>query len=89
MPHVGGRYVDEDEYADLVADAREEAYYDSLDNEGWTCEGCGELWNPGYVSATRIDPGYVKQDYCPHCGDAPRCDGHGMPLVGRQSEEDS
>jgi hypothetical protein len=76
--------MDPDEYADAKREAKEEDYYEELDAHGWTCENpqCGEMWLPGYVRATRTDPGYVRQDSCPRCGSDPVRDVDGYPLVG-------
>jgi hypothetical protein len=87
MPRIGGRYVDEDEYANLKAEAAREDYEDRLEGEGWTCMECGELWLPCWRRATRTDPAYPQQDYCPSCGGDPVCGEWGVPLGARAARE--
>jgi hypothetical protein len=88
MPFVGGRYYDDDEYWDLRQEAEADRYWDRIDEYGWTCGECGELWDPGYVPASRIEPGYYRTDCCPRCGGDPVTNADGEVVVGRQERED-
>ena len=68
MPMVCGRYVDDDTYADMRAEAAREEYDDACDA---TCSECGERWVMGWIRATRYQPGEPRQPECPACGGDP------------------
>jgi hypothetical protein len=88
MPFVGGRFMTDDEYADARQEALEDAYWEAVEDHGWTCEDCGEMWDPGEVPATRMQPAEVRHDSCRRCGGAPLQDEHGWALTGRQEQDD-
>lgn len=56
--------IEEDYDYDRIIDARREEFYDRCEE----CERCGEMYDPKYHKATRVDPAYVEVDECPRCG---------------------
>ena len=73
--------------ADRREDARRDAYYDHLGAVCWTCEDCGEHWDPQEYPATRYDQGGVMVDCCPQCGGEPKKDSSGTVIVGDGAPE--
>lgn len=58
-------FASEDEYYD----ARDEARRDEWADNATECGNCGNLWDPGYHRATRVDPSYYECPECPACGE--------------------